>query len=218
MENFGNTISTNLNVLTHRRSKNNKNSGDNQVVTRRAVRQMLQSNATTRLETKYFIAFYGNVINNAGSITDMTAIPQGDSDLTRDGDALNLIRSEVILSVDFAESNALRTVIFLWKPFSVPTVSSVLQNIGAYGFASPLTHDTRNQYTILYDNIIYGVGTTSSGRQGTSFRLNLPRIQTRFDAGTTSGSNKVYVVQITDSAAAPHPAVVISIKHWFTDA
>jgi len=218
MESFTNTTSTNLNVLSHRRSKNNKGSNENQVVTRRAVRQMLQSNANTRLEMKYFIAFINSVVTNGGSITDMLAVPQGDSDLTRDGDALSVQRSEVILSIDMAESNAVRTVIFLWKPFSVPTVSSVLQNIGAYGFASPLTHDTRNQYMILYDNIIYGVGTTSSGRQGTTFRLNMPRIQTRYDAGTTSGSNKVYVVQISDSAAAPNPAVVLSMKHWFTDA
>jgi len=57
-----------------------------------------------------------------GSLQDFTAtIPQGDTDITRDGDQLFMRSFEILYDIIASDAtNVLRVLLFIWKPTSTP--------------------------------------------------------------------------------------------------
>jgi len=171
-------------------------------------------------------------------ILPISAVPQGDTDLERDGDRLmwcgtmefNYIMYSSLTTGSDVNFNG-RVLIAQWHPNSNPTVSNFLLNGPS---ANPdvyatYSHDYRQQYTILYDNheVCIGNGQAAaapSERPTTGIiRVKIPTTkwakQAQYAAGSTNGTNQLYIIYGSDTAVAGanRPFIAYSIKIFFRD-
>lgn len=186
----------------------------------RQVSQIVRSIIGTRTEKKYFISFVNTTILNTGTVLAMSQIPQGTTDITRVGDRITLKRVDVICNIVAADAtNFMRLMLVKYHPQSDPTsppsINVFLNSVAGQGPASPPNHDTRLDYTVLDDRMI---ALTLSGMGCATFSfsksLNFPL---QFSGGSTTASNHLYLVAVSDSAAVSHPSLVYALKNWFTD-
>lgn len=188
-------------------------------VTKQQVRDIVRTMTASRMEHKYFTTGFSSGIGT-GNIQSLTDVPQGDTDLTRDGDALIPLRLDVAFNVVAGDNtNLMRVIIFRWHASSTPAISAIIQGPGAVDSPlSPTTHDTRSEYTIYYDRLFNLVLDSSVEQQVEMCTLNLPRKEMRFQAAGTTGTDKIYLIVLSDSLAAPFPSFQGYFKFWFTDA
>lgn len=190
-------------------------------LTKEAVRNMIKSSVEKVTEHKYYILGQAFTPNSTPTVTDLAAIAQGDTDLTRDGDALLIDKIDVLFNGNGADTtNIIRYIIFQWKPNTVPAVNEILQDAVTYGVTTPLTHDTRQQYHVLHDQII---ATSLNGPNAFCglFTIPLRRLlknQCLFVGASTTGTNKPYLILLSDSGAVTHPTFFHVSKIWFRDA
>ena len=109
-------------------------------------------------ELKYGASTFTSAINYSGTIQSLCDISQGDTDTTRDGDALTMssleIRGHWVVGDAY---NVCRIMLIQWFPTDgvAPTVSQILFNSGnIYAPISVKAHDYRQQFAVLYDKII----------------------------------------------------------------
>lgn len=172
-------------------------------------------------ELKYHQVANSINLDTTWQVLPLTAVPQGDTDITRDGDKLSLcgnlsmrLFSFVDVSGDPAQQlPMMRFIIFQWHPQSdtgaAPTIGNIITT-GASGVqdeTSLYNHDTRQQYTILKD-ITYrlsGPGTSAANAYNTmqtkTMHLEIPLLKIRgfkkwmqFQAAsTTIATNHIYL-------------------------
>jgi len=163
-------------------------------------------------------------VDFTGSLVDFHAtIAQGDTDITRDGDQLWTRSFEFnYISIGVDTTNAMRILIFIWKPTSTPVVTDILAFGNGTNVApgSPYNHDRRSDFYILYDALhSYSLG----GPDCISKKILIYKIPTylrkaQYVNQGTVGANHIYVLFISDSAAATHPTIAYNSKLNFTDA
>lgn len=198
---------------------NRRRNGDRKkLVNKEQVHSMLDSFRHLYLEEKYFLTDLSGTVST-GDILAITSIPQGDTDLTRDGDAININRLDILGSILGSDvNNLVRLVVFRWNEATVPALADVFESPSTYGVHSPMKHDTRNLYHVLYDKLFSFIPDSGSYQHVMQMRLSVPKQQVRFVAAGTTGSNKLYVGIISDSVAVPNPEYRIVTKIWFHDA
>jgi hypothetical protein len=174
-------------------------------------------------ERKFFDVASANAISFSGSVFPLSDIPQGDSDQTRDGDQIMPKSLEIGFQAFCADSsNTVRVVVFRWKPFFSfhnPLASDILQSTGtSTGYLSPLNHDKRKQFDLLYDHTVQMVLTMSNSVVSWSRKIKLSAIKCQWNTGqTTDVSNGFYVMAISDSAAIAHPQLQFYSRVNYTD-
>lgn len=171
-------------------------------------------------EKKYFYVTSGGpqTVDSTGSITSVSDISQGDTDITRDGDQVYLRSIEFVWEADVADTfNQVRFIVVQWYPPTTPVVSDVLIGTGTTTFFMPYNHDKRFNFKILYDRTVTVDTNTPSklSRKIQVIRGFRRRIQ--YLGGATDGTNKIYVLKISDSGAASHPLVDNYFKLNFSD-
>lgn len=191
-----------------------------------------------RQELKYTAYTSSASVSSTSSITGSPFdIAQGDTDTTRDGDRLqwcgtmefmcHCINSSGALSDVY---NNIRVIIFQWHPSSSPAVTDILLP-GPSLVADCLSlynHDTRQQYRIMFDKIFKTSGNAnSSSTPGTNitatnikkFRIKMRKTRkfAQYAGGTLTGTNRFYLITVSDSSAAPHPILEFSSKIFFRD-
>jgi hypothetical protein len=186
----------------------------------RRIANVVRSVVGNKMELKYFLFSYANNVSWSGVVMSVSDVTQGDSDTTRDGD--RLLPKDLSLRGTWVISdttNVCRVILFRWLPSSTPAVSDIVTSnyVGTTAAAfSPLTHDTRQQYKILADQIC--ILDVSHTVRLLNWNLKLPPQPIQYVAGTTTGSNKLYILVITDSGAASHPGANFALKLTYTDA
>lgn len=205
-------------------------------------RQKRQVKAAVRgiQELKYFISNQvdGGTVSDTLGINDISAVPQGDTDVSRDGDRLQWVgRISINFNVVGAVGatgdlyNTFRLIVLQWKPNSTPTVSDILLTgpTAAVDVYSQYNHDNRQQYTILLDKMftVNGNNTTlvpasipnSPYSISKHFEVNIKKAakMAQFSGGSTSGTNKFYYILGSDSSAVTHPTYSWSSKIFFRD-
>lgn len=191
-------------------------------------------------EYKFFVY---NLPNNSTTsstpgITSISNIPQGTTDNTRDGDRLTLAKY-IEIRMQFTNSkgtggdwyNTYRFILFQWKGSNTPISSDILLvgPSGSIDVHSSYDEDQALQYHIIKDICFNTVGPTdtvsgsfpqSNHVRNFVFKIPVKRINKKiqFVGGTTTGSNKLYYLLVTDSTAAPHPTYWFNSKIYFTDA
>lgn len=190
---------------------------------KKQVRKMVKNEISKEVEHKYYVASdAGTTADYGGRVDDKTPIPQGDTDVTRDGDTIHLDEIEFRYSTILADTtNVFRVILFQWHPTSAPTIGAILLTLGSNnGVNSAFTVDYEQQFKILYDRVHYlnSVAVPQSGvehvikiRKGFQKRL-------QYVAGGTTGSNHIYSAYISDSAAAAHPSINAVMRVRFSDA
>lgn len=182
-------------------------------------------------ELKYFDQIYvAASLNYVPQIHQISAVPQGNTDITRNGDRLKMykvyFRGDVTnFSAD--PYNRIRLIMFQWFPATLPTSGSILLPglSGVVDWASHYAHDTRQEYRILYDRTYKMVGNASAATTPNTVAsvvqfkgiVRVPRKQLQYQAGTTVGTNQVYLMVFSDSTAIPNPGFNICYKCTFTD-
>lgn len=183
-------------------------------------------------ELKYFILNTSGTTGAYG-IASFSDVPQGDTDITRDGDRLQWRQIKMRCTMGppgLADTAAnIRLIMLQWKPNTVPTVPEILLNgpSGGADSESHYNHDLRQQYHIFYDKVFKLTGSgsaatdplTSLSKMITKVTVSMKRLNknVQFSGGSTTGTNKFYYILGSDSAVAPHPGYSISFKTFFTD-
>lgn len=202
---------------------------------RRQVKNLIKN----RQELKYWIApqINGANVTSTLGINDISAVAQGDTDTTRDGDRLQWcgtmdIRLNLVgaFGVTGDNYNTYRFIVLQWHPSSVPTVGDILLTgpSTAIDVYSQYNHDQRQQYKILLDKTFTTVGflTGTSTAQSNfvrnlRFLINLNRKKVakfaQFSGGGTTGTNKFYYILGSDSGTTSHPSYSLSTKIFFRD-
>lgn len=198
-----------------------------------------------RAELKFFdFNLYTVASDDAGSILSIMDIPQGDTDITRDGDRIMLcgyITMFLQLNSNYYTNvppvDTWRFIIFQWHPNSVPAIGNILLPgpSSTQDVYSQYSHDFRQQYTILYDIFTSTMGqtyqtappgnnspTTSITSRQWHRRIYLKRArkQVQYSAANgTTGTNKIYVMHLTDTpfAQGTKPYLNLSLKTVFRD-
>lgn len=161
--------------------------------------------ATKRLEKKYHLVGSSQDIDYSGSVFALSTITQGDTDLTRDGDSLYLrsINLKGCCQLDVLATSAIvRIMVVQWFDDSTPAVSDILS--GSYlgtvnAPSSSYFHDQRNKFRVLYDRrVLLNDGNTECQIFDTKY-LKPSKRKIHFTAGTTTGSNKLWLVAVSDS-------------------
>ncbi len=188
-----------------------------------AVSRIANRNLNKRIEKKYFTNYAAGSRDWSGAVYSITDIPQGDTDTTRDGDSLFLKSVQLRYSVVAGDTtNLVRLVMFQYLDDTTPTVSNILNSgyLGAAGAPlTPFHHDERSKYRILYDSGPMSVDTYNPQLVRKVFVKNNKKMvnQIRYNGGTTTGSNKIYLIELSDSGAASHPSFNTISKVNFND-
>lgn len=168
----------------------------------------------THSETKHYYSYgTGSSVSTAGSVVDLCAVSRGDADTERDGDELEkyglLLRARII-SADYV--NAFRIIIFQWKPNdTTPSVANILVDTVNNPWMSPVNHDNEgSMFRILYDRTYEMSQVGSNYSKSIKIVLNgkkLGKKKISFVAGGTNGSDKLFMLRISDSTASTHPGM-----------
>lgn len=185
-----------------------------------ASKQYVKRQIRKQQELKYY-SNSGNVtVDYSGAVYPLTNIPQGDSDTARDGDAFIPTSIQLRYNVTVADAtNLVRVMVVRYNNYISGDISvnSVLQTIGS--FEAPITaysFDNRQNFTVIYDKC-HALDTYNS-IQSVDLSLPLAKKTVQYAAASsTAGTNRYWLLVISDSAAATHPSIKYYIRVQFTD-
>lgn len=104
------------------------------------------------VEYKYFDTAVSTSISSTATLSHLTAIGQGDTDVTRDGNTCRLkglnIRHIMALNT-LATSSNVRVIVFNWFDSTTPVAGNILANTG--NTTSQLNIENSDKFHILYD-------------------------------------------------------------------
>jgi hypothetical protein len=201
----------------------------NRPVTLGQVRQLL----AVAQEFKFFDAKeYAQSATTTPTQLAISAVPQGSTDSTRDGDQINLqslwIKFETYLqgtggTNDFTDQ--VRLMIYRYHPMSTgaaPVPATVLQDLSVAQSATmtPNSWDNRKDYTVLLDETfnLSGNGPSDIGFSRV-FKWKTPGIPAHFSAGsTTLQTNGLFALIMSDSLVATHPQFNFYSRLVYSDA
>lgn len=193
-------------------------------------------------ETKYkVINFVNTPVASAGQFANLTAIPQGVTDITRTGDTLTVRNIHMRMQWTYDSANTgdtpafCRVVMYQWHPtvdtnVAFPTIATILQNgySGAPDMTSHYSHDQRFNFHVLWDESFIlvppgGFGATSEVYNSSLVRhfnhvlkKRLNRTVQYVAGSTTNASNQIILIALTNLAVS-RAAMAFSCLVEFTD-
>lgn len=191
------------------------------------VKNFVEKKLRSLDETKYNDSLFQANVDNVGTISDMFAPTQGTADQNqRVGDKLTLRGSRFSLKMTAGDAtNFVRILLIQWYPstlLTVPTVATVLFDVSSSDRAitSPYVHDYQNMFHVIYDKV-FTLGQDDNAE--TRSKVFKPRFKyvkktVQFNAGGINGSNKLFMIAISDSGALAHPAVFAYWRTYYDDA
>jgi len=212
---------------------------------RKQVKQLINE----EVEDKFHLTGGFGGIDDAGSIVDISKVPQGVLEGERVADQITLRglnyrfiwTNESALSID--SYNVVRTIIFRWYgegtlvggtgAVTYPTVSAVLEPIAGGPYINAHYNDlsiSKGLLKIIYDSSdtlntnVDGGGTYyTAGARVHSKRFKASKLGKKhvdFDENLLQGTNHVYVLWVSDSAALSvfHPSVKWQTQLIYQDA
>lgn len=197
---------------TRRRTKK----GSKRVATKSYVKKYI----ARQQEHKYWDVTNSAAIDFSGVIYDLSLIPQGDTDISRDGDKLMPTSLYLNMKVEAGDpTNVMRVIVFRWKINSAayaPTVADILAVTGsAYAPMSPYLHDIKSQFTVVKDLTFHVSSYNVFAWYKRTIRLAKRTI--KYAGGTTSASDKLYMLVVSDSGTITHPSFTSYTRLNFTD-
>jgi hypothetical protein len=209
-----------------RRGPRNKARGSAKQMARQALREVSKLQAYT--ETKYY-DFAGTItgLDRDGDLSIWNPIPQGDTDITRDGDALYMMNVHIRASLwhdpqtgNQGAAAGFRFILFLDKSNTITSVSDLLDLTGddETNMLSPITWDIRKQIKVLHDSMITVDGVWKE-RLLKEWVIQI-RSKTQFSAGTTTiTTNALKGCWISDRASTDSylPKVLYYYRITFKD-
>lgn len=170
------------------------------------------------LETKFYDTSFAATINNTGTMTLLSAIPQGNQESQRVGDSVKLqtLQANFMFSMNNATAYTnVRIIIFKGdrENTSTPTGAWLLNGGSLYDLK---TWRDRFQTRILYDNILTF---SNTGTLAKVVRINQPlNFHCNFaPTSTTVEDGGLWMYVISDIAATNFPSITGSARVLYTD-
>jgi len=203
---------------------------------RKAVTTLI--NRRTELKYFYFSTTTAAIPATAAISGGQFDIAQGITDSERVGDSIEWagsidLKVQVVNGIGATgdEYNNIRMLIVQWHPNSIPTPASVLLAgpsavVDIYSMPS---HDNRQEFKILFDKTWRTVGNTNAATTpGTSalttgvlsYQIPLTKAtkKVQYVGGALTGTNRFYVITMSDSILATHPSLTYTTKVVYRDA
>lgn len=208
-------------MAIHPRSKAKK--GNRKLATVGTVKRLIGA----RQEGKYKDVFSGSggvLLATTSAAVDLMPIAQGDGVVQRDGDKIRLkslimryhIRNNETIT-DTASvlvwSQVARVLVVQWLSDGTPTLAEILQDSAAIqNLQSPYLFNPTEKFKVLYDkrhNLVMPGSIQDANDSGIPARANgMVRVfgkrltkTVTFDAGATTGMNKLYLFAFVNSSA-----------------
>lgn len=187
------------------------------------VATIVNRKLTKRLEKKYHLqAGAGVNYDYNGNIVSLSSVAQGDTDTTRDGDSLYIRSIRLMGDITVADStNLYRVIVFQWLDDTTPVASDVLSStyLGtANACNASYHHDQRKKFRIMFDKR-YVLDSTDNTRLLIDTKQLRPFVRKiQYTAATTTGTNKIWGLFVSDSSAVSHPSLNYVSKMNFNDA
>lgn len=191
-----------------------------------ATKSYVKKQIRKDIETKYADTQWNIGIPGAGTITDLTNIAQGVSDLERVGDKISLRGLRLKMGV-FSSNNAdpaiCRITVFQWHPdtaFSLPTVGKLFTYTAAPDIVySPFVHDQANQFQILFDKVVITQTNTQIEHVKIMRKVNMKYAKkaVHYSGGGVTGSEKLYI-SIQTNSPTTNPGVFGFTRLYYDDA
>jgi hypothetical protein len=202
-------------------SKLSKGKKETKSVSKSEVKQIVKSLLKEVQELKIFVTQGTSVATDyTGAVYDMSAVTQGDTDVSRDGDRIQIAELSFKWTAVVGDAyNLVRCILFQWIPDSAvgtPPVTNVIQTNGSIN--APLSYrsiDFVKDVYVLYDKTVY-VQTYHPVEVNSVVLRKFHDKQMQF-TGATSRTNGLFLLLISDSSAATHPAVNYYCTLRFTD-
>ncbi len=176
-----------------------------------AVARAVKKEFDKRVEWKHHVVNLPNALCSAvGVATDLSAVPQGQTDVTRIGDALRATSISMKWGVEANPAGAtavpVRIIVFTWIPNTTPTLASILNTTGGLETLAPYNTDNAELFKILFDkSIVVAANAGSTRHLTTQFnnRIVIPQHlrNIKFVAAGTTGSNKIWHLRLSNVAA-----------------
>lgn len=103
--------------------------------------------------------YSGASVTNTGSVTQLTAVAQGDTDLTRNGNSIKplslLMKGEIQMSTS-ASNSVVRVMVFKdtqQVADTSPSVGDVLDGSFTNLYLAPLNNETVGRFKVIYDKL-----------------------------------------------------------------
>ncbi len=164
------------------------------------------------------------ILNVTPNILQITNIPQGDTDTSRDGNQVKLVRLYVryTLTLQAAVTTVfVRIIIVKDKQTNgaIYTASDLLTDVtGGDAIVSPFNPDNQFRFAILYDKVHALSNAAKRNAQGNINRQL--QLKLRFDASTPSiadlTSNSLSIVQFSDIVTDP-PTITLFSRVYYVD-
>lgn len=169
----------------------------------------VQSMMTRRAETKIHPIFQTVAVSNIGTITALTAITQGDTRATRDGDKIYLRDISFSWEAKAADTTQYcRFVVFQWHRGTTPTSADILDpsSAGALDFMAGYNEQFLSYYTILDDwAVALAVNAGPANACGFYEKRDGFRRTVNYLPGTSSAEHGIWLLMISDSSVSTHP-------------
>lgn len=186
--------------------------------------QMFNKRFDRRVEKKELIVFQDGVsVSTSGLLVDLSQISEGSANGERSGLAIRpkeLSFHYENLTTD--ATNKTRIMIVIWRDDTAQNNATLAQIYQDVTNALPLSPyhfaNYPSKFQVIYDKIHYlDLITDAVAGAKVVIRKKLPA-QIYFNAGATTGTNKIFLVMWSDSGAASHPTITLSGKFVYTDA
>jgi len=204
-------------------ARNNQNQQPLSALQKRQVKQI----ASSPLELKVFgQTSIGASCTTSGASLSLTDVPQGITDITRLGDALQGVSMELAIDVNSTVastvSSNVRVILFTWNQETAPTTANVIEGALLTTSNCPLGYidfDSRKYIKVLVDELISLPMTYLSASQArVTMRFKVPvKNKINFQTGSTTGANKIYLFYSSDKTTDVPKLSYVS-AFYFTDA
>lgn len=206
---------------THRKRKTPKALSKKQYI---AVSDLINNKINKRTEKKYYDSHaQGQAADYAGGTSQLTTIAQGDDVFDRNGDEAYLRSVRVKGSI--LNGDATNIFRLLVVQFFGNTADDTFQMDDIFGTAyigsvslvnAPYVHDLRKNINVMYDRSFTLNDELSPCLFDTGY-LKIAKRKIIFSQGATTATNHIYLVRMSDSAAAAHPQVTWLSRVTFND-
>lgn len=198
---------------------------------RKSVARITKSVIGKRAEGKYFdVAAAATGVSTGGTVVPLTDVPQGQTDVTRNGDSLFMrnYKFNYIITGTGDITNIMRVMIVQCR-YSTATIGVNDVLTVASNPMSDYNHDRIRQFKVIYDRQHYitsyvadsvtgTIGVSDKqiqGRRPLLYKLGRKKVQ--FEGAGTTGQYKLFAIFLSDSAAIAHPSIQYYGRVNFTD-
>lgn len=187
----------------------------------KAVKAIVKKTLKSENEWKNHQLYAVANVGTGTTIVDTCAVPQGDTSITRDGDQLMASSLHIKYDWEGADSyNHCRLIVFQWYSNTTPVGADILDSsvvASSNAHMYPYNTSTATKYKILYDSVRLTTAVSQPVTNMSQKKIKIPRPKIKFSPGTTTGTNKVYLCFVSDSAAAPNPNLTYHTKLNYRD-